>query len=186
MKKEEALLSVEEEIKLCRVCPVGKSGKPVPGEGNADASVVFIGEAPGKQEAQTGRPFIGRSGKFLRKNIVDIGLSERDVYITSPVKYLPDRGTPSRIDIEHGREHLIKQLTIIDPKIIVLLGSVAARAVLQEKIPIAKLHGKTISKGGVKYFISYHPAAAIRFYALRKDFLEDFKKLKNLLNTVSD
>ena len=92
----------------------------MPGEGNPDAHIIFLGEAPGKNEAATGRPFIGRSGQLLRKMIRSLGLKESDVFITRPVKYLPDRGTPSKEQIAHGRTHLTKQLTVINPKIIVL------------------------------------------------------------------
>ena len=130
MNKLKELEKIAKEIENCKICKVGKSGKAVPGEGNPDADIVFLGKAPGKQEAIVGRPFIGRSGKLLRSLIVDAGLKEEDVYITSPVKYLPDRGMPTSEDISHGRTHLVKQLDIIKPKIIVLLGRVAAEGVL--------------------------------------------------------
>jgi len=182
IEKQKVLDKIAKEVELCPICPVGKSGKPVPGEGNPDADIVFIGEAPGKTEAQTGRPFVGRSGKLLRSMIRDVGLQEEDVYITSPVKYLPDRGTPTPKDIAHGRIHLMKQLDIIDPKVIVLLGSVAAQGVLQSRIPVKTAHGTVIEKDGKKYFITLHPAAALRFPPLKKIVLEDFKKLKEIIN----
>lgn len=180
-EKSKMLDEVNEEIEKCAVCPMGKTGIPVPGEGNPDARVVFIGEAPGKTEAQTGRPFVGRSGKFLRKQIHKIGLKEEDVYITSPVKYLPLAGTPTHIDIDHGRSHLIKQLAIIDPDIIVLMGRVAAEGVLEEKIPVAKMHGTMLKRHGKSFFFLYHPAAAIRFQKLKKVFEEDMLKLQSLI-----
>lgn len=179
--KQEALEQIASEIESCVICPVAKSGLPVVGEGNPDARIVFIGEAPGKQEALSGRPFIGRSGKLLRSQITAIGLKEEEVYITSPVKYLPDRGTPTKEDIAHGRTHLMKQLEVIDPKIIVLLGKTAAMGVLEMDVPVAKQHGETIEKEGKTYFLMYHPAAAIRFQKFKSVFVEDFQKLKNLL-----
>ena len=94
MDKERALKALAAEITQCRSCRKGGSGKAVPGEGSAGARVVFIGEAPGREEAETGRPFIGRSGRLLRQSIREIGLAEEEVFITSPVHYLPDRGTP--------------------------------------------------------------------------------------------
>ncbi|HSX40464.1 MAG TPA: uracil-DNA glycosylase, partial [Candidatus Saccharimonadales bacterium] len=97
--KQKALDKITSEIENCKICKVGKSGKAVPGEGNPDADIVFLGEAPGKTEALTGRPFVGRSGKLLRSLIKEAGLKEEDIYITSPVKYLPDRGTPTPADI---------------------------------------------------------------------------------------
>jgi DNA polymerase len=152
------------------------------GEGNPDADDVFIGEAPGKQEAITGRPFIGRSGKLLRKLIEEVGLDEKDVYITSPVKYLPERGTPLPSDIAHGREHLLQQFAVIQPKFVVLLGRVAAEGVLQKKVAVATEHGQIIEeKNGIRYFLTYHPAAALRFQKNLISLKEDFKKLKTML-----
>lgn len=183
--KQTALDEIAHEIENCKICKEGKSGKAVPGEGNPDADIVFIGEAPGKQEAQTGRPFIGRSGQLLRKLIRGIGLDdEKDVYITSPVKYLPDRGTPTSADIAHGREHLMKQLAVIQPKLVVLLGRVAAEGVLQKKVSVVKEHGQVIEeKDGIKYFLTLHPAAVLRFPDKYKAAIEDdFQKIKALLH----
>jgi DNA polymerase len=189
MNKQKSLDLVNEEIIKCKICPVGKSGKPVVGEGNPDAEVVFIGEAPGKQEAAVGRPFIGRSGQLLRGLIRKIGLKEEDVYITSPVKYLPNGkdgtpgGTPKPSDIAHGRIHLMKQFAVIKPKVVMLLGRVAAEGVLERKVAVVSEHGKVIEeRDGIKYFLTIHPAAALRFPSKYKPPLEeDFVKLKKLL-----
>lgn len=179
-EKQQCLDEIAKEIEECDVCKDGKSGRAVPGEGNPDADIVFIGEAPGRKEAATGRPFVGRSGQLLRSFIRDVGLKEEDVYITSPVKYLPDRGTPTATDISHGQKHFLKQLQVIDPLMIVLLGSVAARGVLSEKFAVLKEHGSIIERNGKKYFLTIHPAAALRFPKLKKILLEDFLKLKKL------
>lgn len=206
MNKQEELDKIAREIEACKVCRIGKSGKAVVGEGNPDAEVVFIGEAPGKNEALVGRPFIGRSGKLLRSMITSIGLLESEVYITSPVKYLPDVGTPSPSDIAHGRTHLMKQLAIISPRFVVLLGRVAAEGVLTNegnrgdsrlqglaleaqsrlrgvrKVFVMKEHGEVIdSRDGVSYLLTLHPAAAIRFQKNRPLFESDFQKLKSLM-----
>lgn len=188
--KQVALDKIAKVIEQCAICKQNKSGVAVPGEGNPDADIVFIGEAPGKQEAQTGRPFIGRSGQLLRKLIRGIGLDDiKDVYITSPVKYLPNGadglpgGTPTSADIAHGREHLLKQFAVIKPKFVVLMGRVAAEGVLQEKVAVVKDHGKIIEEnGGIKYFLTYHPAAVLRFPGKFKALVEeDFQKVKTLL-----
>jgi DNA polymerase len=184
MDKQKALDKIAREIDACKICRKDKIGLPVPGEGNPNAKIVFIGEAPGKTEANTGRPFIGRSGKLLRELIRSAGLDDvKDVYITSPVKYLPKHGTPTPAEIAHGRIHLNRQLDIINPKVIVLLGSTAVQAVLEEKVPVLSRHGKTIEKNGRKYFLTLHPAAAIRFVKFKKLILEDFKKLKKIQNS---
>ena len=183
MNKQKELANIAKEIENCEVCKVGKNGAAVPGEGNPDADIVFIGEAPGKQEAIVGRPFIGRSGQLLRGLIRGVGLKEEDVYITSPVKYLPDRGTPTSEDIAHGRIHLMKQFSVIQPKVVVLLGRVAAEGVLEKKVAVSKEHGEVIEeKDGIKYFLTFHPAAALRFPNKFKPFLqEDFEKVKRLI-----
>jgi len=177
MNKQKSLEKIAKEIERCRPCKENKSGLSVPGEGNAHAKIVFIGEAPGKQEAKTGRPFIGRSGQLLRGLIRKTGLLEKDVFITSVVKYLPDRGTPSKSDIVHGRIHLEKQLNIINPNSIVLLGNVAIQGVLGETIPITKKHGEIIEKNGKKYILMFHPAAGLRFPPIKEKLTEDFEKL---------
>lgn len=181
MQKRQLLARVAKDIEACAQCKIGKSGKAVPGEGSSDAHVVFIGEAPGKQEALTGRPFIGRSGVLLRTLIQDIGLIESEVFITSPVKYLPDKGTPTSDDIAHGRIHLMEQLSIINPRMIVLLGRVAAEGVLQKKIAVMSTRGTVITQGDKQYFLTIHPAAAVRFQKFKKHISEDFKTLQKLL-----
>ena len=186
MNKQKALDEITKEIEQCEVCKVGKIGVAVAGEGNPDADVVFIGEAPGKTEAKTGRPFIGRSGQLLRSMIRDVlGLDDlKDVYITSPVKYLPEKVTPTPAEIAHGKTHLDKQLAIVDPKIVVLMGAVAAQGVLGEKIAVKTEHGKVIERNGKKYFLTVHPAAGLRFPPLRETFEEDFQKLREVLNSL--
>jgi DNA polymerase len=183
MDKAKELLKVAEEIGKCRICKKWGIGKPVPGEGNPDAEVAFVGEAPGKEEAATGRPFVGRSGRLLRAMITKIGLREQDVFITSPVKYLPLSGTPSRENINHSRGHLKKQLSVIGPRVIVLLGNTACSALLDAKIKITDVHGVVITENERTYFITFHPAYALRFPEGKKGFIEDFEKLKRVLKT---
>ena len=181
-KKQLALDEITAEISKCRICKKGKQGLPVPGEGSANAKIVFVGEAPGKEEAKTGRPFIGRAGKVLRGLIENtLKLDPMDVYITSPVKYFPPYGRPTTEDIVHARKHFYKQLEIIKPKIVVLLGSVAAEAVLDEKIKVTQVHGSIIEKDGIKYFLTYHPAAVLHAPLSRPNLEADFKKLKRLV-----
>jgi uracil-DNA glycosylase family 4 len=186
MEKQAALDALAKEVENCEECKKDKIGVAVFGEGNPDAAVAFIGEAPGKQEAKAGRPFIGPSGKLLRKTIREVlGLDDlKDVYITSPVKYLPERGTPSKRDIDHARTHFDKQLAIVDPKIVVLMGAVAAQAVLNEKVAVTSQHGTVLERDGRKYFITVHPAAGLRYPPMQETFQEDFRKLREVLATI--
>lgn len=181
--KQVELDKIAKEIENCKICKIGKSGLSVPGEGNPDAKIMFVGEAPGRTEAETGRPFVGRSGKLLRKTIEEVGLRDEDVYITSPVKYLPDYITPTAKDIAHGKIHFDKQVKIINPKIIVLLGRVAGEAILERKISVVSEHGKILSDKGRSIFVTVHPAAALRFTKMKQTFVDDFKKLKKILSS---
>ncbi len=182
-QKQDALERIKKEIENCSVCKKGKVGKAVPGEGNADAKIVFLGEAPGKQEAESGRPFIGRAGKVLRGLIQEVGLKEEEVYITSPVKYLPKYVTPTPADVEHGFIHLSEQLKVIDPKVVVLMGRVAALAILKRSIEVSKEHGKIIEQNGRKFLLTYHPAAPLYSPKVKAELVKDFKHIKKLLKT---
>lgn len=174
------LAKIAEEIENCKICQKDSIGKAVPGEGNPNADVALIGEAPGRKESETGRPFVGRSGQFLRSTLEEIGIKPEDIYITSPVKFLPRRGTPSKEQIQHGKVHFDKQMEVIDPRVMVLMGKVAIYGVLGDEIPILKRHGEVIEKDGKRYLITIHPAAAIRFKKFRSVFTGDLLKLKNL------
>lgn len=178
-KTTSKLAKIAKEIERCPICSTSGLGKLVPGEGSNNADLVFIGEAPGKTEIQTGRPFVGRAGKLLRSLLDQVGIKHEDVFITSAVKYLPKNYiTPKPKDIEHGRIHLFKQLAVIKPKVVVLLGNVAAQAVLHEKFSIAQDHGKLIKRDDMTYFLSYHPAAPLYSPKLREVITKDFKTLK--------
>jgi uracil-DNA glycosylase len=183
MGKAKELQLIAEEIAACCICKKGCTGKPVPGEGSPDARVVFVGEAPGREEAKTGRPFVGRSGKLLRQMIREIGLDERDVFITSPVHYLPLRGTPSKDMVLHGREYLFRQIAVIQPEFVVLLGATATLALLDRKAAVAKEHGTVVEQDGRKCLVAVHPAYAIRFQKGRDLLARDFQKLRTLLRS---
>jgi uracil-DNA glycosylase family 4 len=187
MGKSEELEKVAKEISSCRRCKIGMSGLPVPGEGNPDARVMFVGEAPGLKESQTGRPFIGRAGKFLTKMLDMIGVKRKDVFITSPVKYFPGRRAPTDEEIAHGRTHLSRQIEIIRPSLIVPLGNTALKALFPgEKLLISKVHGRLVRRDGVNYFPTYHPSAAMRFTKMRNAMIKDMTRMKQLIISTSE
>lgn len=183
--KKSELQRINDEIKKCKICKGFGTGKMVPGEGNPNAKIVFIGEAPGKEESIKGVPFVGRSGRFLRDIIKKIGLKEEDIFITSPIKYKPLKGKPTIKNIIHSKKHLLKQLNIIDPELIILLGKVACFALLDKDIKVSEHHGEIIKKDNKTYLITLHPAFAMRFPDGKKRFMEDLEKLKNLLTKQS-
>lgn len=180
--KKKLLDKIAKEIENDKVGKRNTIGKAVPGEGNPDADIVFVGEAPGRKEAISGKPFIGPAGKILRQGLGDIGLEAEDVFITSAYKYLPKQITPTLAQIEHGKKFLYEQLDVIDPKIVVLLGRVAVLSVLGRNVQMTKEHGTVVEQGNRNYFLMLHPAATLHQFRLRKDFIEDFKKLKKFLS----
>lgn len=192
MSKANELFHIEQQIASCRTCkkvaahlPKADRGVPVPGEGNPDADIVFVGEAPGRNEAITGRPFVGRSGKLLRSFITSIGLIEKDVFITSPVKIYPGMRTPTKDELLHGRKHLMDQLAVIQPKILVLLGNSSLFTLATYQIPVSKHHGTIMELGGYECFVTYHPSAAIRFKKNKLLMESDFHVLKSLVPTLT-
>jgi DNA polymerase len=184
--KDTALRRIAREVELCRRCRRGGTGKAVVGEGSADAQIVFVGEAPGRREAESGRPFVGHAGQWLRRAIRGIGLNEDTVYLTSPIKYRRMRGKPTTADIAHSRSHLREQIDIINPPLVVLLGSAACLGVLSEKVAVRVRHGNLIERDGRTYLITCHPAAAARFPAIRRAVQKDFRKLRRLVTQLED
>lgn len=182
LRKQKELNKIAAEVAKCNLCKKGTVGLPVPGEGNPNAKIVFVGEAPGKKEALTGQPFIGRAGAMLDKGLASIKLNREDVYITSPVKYLPKRGTPTAEQIAHGKKHLEQQLAVINPKVLVAMGRVASLALLNQDHKMTRAHGQVLQLGKQKVFLMLHPAAPLHSPKLRREFLESFKKLKKLIN----
>ena len=156
------------------------------GEGNPDCDVFFVGEAPGFNEDQEKRPFVGRAGQLLRKSIRELGWEESDVYITNIVKRRPpENRDPLPEEIESYKPYLTRQIEIINPKIIVPLG----RFSMNYFLPLAKItrdQGKLFKAG--KYFIfpMLHPAAALRGTGVMEMYLETFKKLPGALKKASN
>jgi DNA polymerase len=135
---------------------------------------MLVGEAPGRQEDESGQPFVGMAGKFLDKLLASAGLDRKDVFIANTVKCRPpENRKPERDEIEACSGFLKSQIDIIDPRLIICLGGTAASAVLGLK-SITNDHGKLIERDGRYYFVAYHPAA--RFH--RKQIVDDFQKLK--------
>lgn len=153
----------------------------VPGEGNPDAAVVFVGEAPGRQEDLTGKPFVGASGRFLTELIESAGLTRSDVFITSIVKYRPPNNRDPRPDEKaQSWPYLLRQLRVIQPRLVVTLG----RHSMGQFIPkgsIGQLHGKLVIGGEWPVLPLFHPAAALYNNHMRETLFDDFARLKHIL-----
>ena len=156
----------------------------VPGEGPLNAKVMFVGQAPGAQEDAKRRPFIGRSGQLLSSLIKSSGMERKDVYITSVVQFFPPANRiPTDKEILACRDFLYRQIKIIKPRLVVLLGAVAAKEVLGVK-GISSIHGKTVEKDGTLYFLSFHPAAAVRIKSNMPKIEADFKNLRDIIESM--
>jgi DNA polymerase len=165
---------------------------PVIGEGSSKASIVFVGEAPGKKEAETGKPFCGRSGKMLDELLASIGMDRQKVYVTNLVKDRPqDNRDPSAKEIALYGPFLDRQLEILKPKVVVTLGRLSMAylfnkyGLILELQVISKIHSKAfIAKSSWGEFVIialYHPAVALYNGGMKKTLLHDFKILKNYI-----
>ena len=144
------------------------------GDGDPNADVVFIGEAPGAKEDQIGKPFVGAAGKFLDEMLASIKLDRSTVYITNIVKYRPPGNRdPLPEEITAFKPYLMRQLDIIKPKLVVFLGRHAMNVFLPE-LKISRAHGRAFRKNGLVYMPLYHPAAALYNGGLREQLLDDF------------
>ena len=179
----EMLEAIAEEIRACTRCPLAQGRlNAVPGEGPADAQIMFIGEGPGKQEDRQGRPFVGPAGKMLPQLLEEAGLSRKQVFITNIIKCRPPGNRdPRPEEIRACRSYLDGQIAAINPKVICLLGRPATQTLLDPKATMKKVHGRSFERDGILYVPLYHPAAALHHPAMSPALVEDFKKLKALL-----
>ncbi len=182
-----AMEELNAQISQCNKCEISrKRNKVVPGEGNDNADILFIGEAPGFYEDQQGRPFVGQAGQFLDQLLASIGLNRRDVFIANVIKCRPpDNRDPLPTEIENCRPWINRQIEIINPRIIVTLGRYSMGMFFPGKT-ISKVHGLAVRRDGRIYFAMYHPAAALHQRSLQQTLLDDIKKLPGLLEEIKN
>ena len=185
MKRSLSLKIIQQNVKDCKKCELCTTRRnAVPGIGNESADIVFVGEAPGKNEDLHGEPFIGTAGKRLDDALQNAGLARNNVYITNIVKCRPPNNrVPNDAEKSMCSNYLEDELKIINPKIICLLGNTSFSSILGGK-EISKNHGKFISKDDRMYFITFHPAATIYNQKLVEIFKNDIKKLVNELQKI--
>lgn len=185
MDKKMLLKEIEEQIKRCekcRLCETAKNG--VPGEGNPDAEIVFIGEAPGANEDEQGRPFVGRAGQLLEFLLHQIKLERKDVWIGNIIKHRPPQNRdPLPDELEACQPYLTTQLNILKPKLIVTLGRFSMNYFLPD-VKISQAHGQMYRAGEYNIYPVYHPAAALRNSSMKNTLILDFLEIPNVLNTI--
>jgi uracil-DNA glycosylase family 4 len=182
--KERELLRLARGAQHCHACPLHRDRiHAVPGEGPATARAILVGEAPGRREDETGRPFIGRSGKFLDGLIEEAGLDRSALFITSSVKCRPPRNRDPLTDELATCRHrwLERQIETIGPRVIVLLGRTPARQLLDETRPLKHIRRRLLDAAGRRVLLTYHPAAAMRFAWVADVLRRDLRRLAALL-----
>ena len=185
--KPERLAEIARDIETDGVTPALRHGATqlVFGSGSPDAQLMFIGEAPGKQEDLSGEPFVGAAGKFLNVMLESLDLSRQDIYISNIVKYRPpDNRDPTREEIAEFVPYLKRQIDVIRPKLVIFLGRHAMNVFLPE-YKISQAHGIPVSKDGHMYLPLYHPAAALYNPGMRQTLLEDFSRIPAILTQIS-
>ena len=161
------LEELKQQIVACNKCRLWQGAIcAVPGEGPQNSKLVIVGQNPGAEEDKTGRPFVGRAGKFLDKVLIENGIDRQAVFITNIVKHIsPNNRKPFNDEVEACSPYLQKQLEIIQPETVVLMGKVA---------------WQTPRIGGAEFIETVHPSAAMRFTKMKKRFMEDFKKIAKM------
>jgi uracil-DNA glycosylase len=185
--RRERLVDLYRELQDCRKCPLAEGRTTVVfGTGNADANLMFVGEAPGFHEDQQGKPFVGRAGKLLDQLLEEIGLSRAEVFICNTLKCRPpDNRDPQPDEIEACRPHLERQIELIEPRVICTLGNFATKLLSGAPQGITRVRGVPQARelGGRSVFLYpiFHPAAALRTTAMLEQLRADFGAIPRLL-----
>lgn len=192
MPRSEQLLELHKKYHTENKCELKKTAtQPVFGNGNPDSEIVFIGEAPGKKEDETGIPFVGAAGKFLAEMLASIGMKREDIYITNIVKYRPPNNRDPELEEKKQCANWLKaELEFINPKLIIFLGRHSMNHFFPQ-LKISEVHGKYIhcafSDFPIHNFLPlYHPAAALYNGGLREELLKDFAKIPGILRKINN
>lgn len=180
-----SLAELAEQVATCRRCPLHRGRtNAVFGVGDPSASVMFIGEAPGREEDARGEPFVGRAGQLLNKILASVELKRSEVYITNVLKCRPpENRDPHEEEVRSCEAFLARQIELISPRVICALGRVSAQWLLREKAPLAALRLGGYRYRGIPVLVTYHPAALLRQPQLKRAAWEDFKRLRRMMES---
>jgi uracil-DNA glycosylase family 4 len=182
-KHEDSLEKIAVDVRGCPLCKLARTRKnAVPGEGQISAKIMFIGEAPGRSEDEKGKPFVGAAGRILDSLLKKAGIERSQVFITNIVKCRPPNNrVPEEDELVACRPYLDRQIALIKPKVICILGRTAYSSILGGS-SITADRGKIVERSGQKYFSTFHPAAVIYNKSLRSTLEADLKKLAAEIN----
>ena len=177
---------LEKSIENCRQCKLCNGRNNIVfGVGNKNAKIMFIGEGPGADEDRLGEPFVGRAGKLMNMALATIGLKREEIYIANVVKCRPPGNrNPETDEVDACINYLKNQVVLVNPKIIVLLGSIALQNVLGKEYKITTSRGNWIEKNGIMYMPTWHPAALLRDETKKIDFIKDLKMVMDKNNRI--
>ena len=183
----DSLEKIASEVIGCPLCKLSRSRiNAVPGEGQLSSKIILIGEAPGKNEDEQGKPFVGPAGRVLNQALEKADIKRDEVFITNVVKCRPPGNrVPENDERSICRQYLYREISLIEPKIICILGSTAYSSILGGK-SITKNRGKIVERNGLKYFLTIHPAAAIYNKDLRLVLNNDLLKLSKEIKKIDN
>lgn len=187
MDKNESMKQLEEEVLHCRSCQLCNTRtQSVFGKGSFSPTVLFVGEAPGEQEDREGKPFVGPAGKLLDLYLEFIGLEPEEYYVANILKCRPPHNRdPLPEEEEACLPYLRGQLKLLQPKILVCLGRIAAKRIISPDFRITKQRGIWYDLGGLRVMATYHPSALLRDPAKKEEALADFKKIAAEIQTYN-
>ena len=179
--------AIAKAVASCTSCGLYSGAKnPVPGEGNPHAGFVCVGEAPGATEDETGRPFVGAAGQLLTKILAAINLAREDVFICNVLKHRPPGNrNPAPDEIKACSPYLLRQLELLQPRVILALGTFASQTLLQTTQPIGKLRGQVHRYYGVPLIVTYHPAALLRNPSWKRPTWEDVQLARRVFDSAA-
>jgi uracil-DNA glycosylase len=189
-ERREELVELYREVRICQRCPLAATRTQVVfGSGNADADLMFVGEAPGFHEDQQGKPFVGAAGKLLDKLLGEIGMSRDDVFIANVLKSRPPGNRdPQPEEIDACKPYLARQIELIEPRVICTLGNFSTKLLTRRQDGITRVHGRpqdhVIAGLPIRIYPIYHPAAGLRSTAMLETLREDFRRLPDLLEAA--
>jgi DNA polymerase len=183
----DSIEAIAKAVAACTACTLYAGAKnPVPGEGDPHAGFVCVGEAPGQTEDEQGKPFVGASGQLLTKILAAINFTREEVFICNVIKHRPPGNrNPSPDEIKTCSPFLMRQLELLQPKVILALGTFAAQTLLQTTTPIGKLRGQVHRYYGVPLIVTYHPAALLRNPSWKRPTWEDVQLARRVFDSAA-